>query len=109
MKRCGVPPLEDEVDARTSHLRRGWYWGGQAFREKLTKLAEKITSGKKGTAYRTGAVKRAHDMTEAERLVVEGLLAAGVTERELREQKGSAPIKVALAKKIWAKTTMNQS
>jgi putative transposase len=109
MKNCGVPPVEAEVDARTSHLRRGWYWGGEAFREKLTKLAEKITAGKKGKAYRTGAVKRAHEEAEAERMIAEALRTAGVAERELMEQKGNSPLKVALAEKIWKTTTVDQS
>jgi putative transposase len=106
-KSCRVPPLEAEVDARTSHLRRGWYWGGETFRKKLTQLAEKITSRNKGNAYRTGAVKRAHDVAEPERLIAEGLHRAGVTERELRGQKGSSPIKVALAAAIWKTTTVD--
>jgi hypothetical protein len=36
---CGVPPQDGEVDARSSHLRRGRYWGGQAFGESMRKLA----------------------------------------------------------------------
>ncbi|MBL9115340.1 MAG: hypothetical protein JNJ83_10075 [Verrucomicrobiaceae bacterium] len=91
------------------HLRRGWYWGTEAFREKLIKLAGKVTLRKKGKAYRTGAIKRAHDMAEAERLVAEGLGKAGLTEHALSNLKGSAPIKVALAEKIWKTTTMDQS
>lgn len=29
--RAGVVPVSGEVDARSSHLRRGWYWGRQSF------------------------------------------------------------------------------
>ncbi len=36
---CGVPALAAEADARASHLRRGWYWGTQAFGEAMRKLA----------------------------------------------------------------------
>ena len=34
-RKSGLVPLPDEVDARMSHLRRGWYWGRQEFAEKL--------------------------------------------------------------------------
>jgi putative transposase len=39
---CGIPQLSEEVDARCSHLRRGWYWGTEAFAEKMLKLADKL-------------------------------------------------------------------
>jgi hypothetical protein len=36
-EKCGLIPLPEEMDARCSHLRRGWYWGSQAFGEKMLK------------------------------------------------------------------------
>jgi len=38
-EKCGLVPLPEKMDARCSHLRRGWYWGIQAFGEKMLKLA----------------------------------------------------------------------
>jgi hypothetical protein len=42
-------------------------------------------------------------------MIAEALRTAGVTERELMEQKGNSPLKVALAEKIWKTTTVDQS
>ena len=44
-ERCGVP--EEPADLRLSHLRRGWYWGTQAFAEKLLKMAEGAIAGER--------------------------------------------------------------
>ena len=29
IKTCGMPVVQEDVDVRCSHLRRGWYWGSQ--------------------------------------------------------------------------------
>jgi hypothetical protein len=39
IKTCGMPVVQEDVDARCSHLRRGWYWGSQEFAGKLRKLS----------------------------------------------------------------------
>ena len=38
MEKAGIPPLDPELDARMSHLRRGWYWGSQQFAEEVLGL-----------------------------------------------------------------------
>ena len=44
---CGMPVVTEDVDARCSHLQRGWYWGSQEFAGKLRELSEKRTNAKK--------------------------------------------------------------
>jgi hypothetical protein len=34
-RQSGLVSLPDEVDARMSHLRHGWYWGRQELAEKV--------------------------------------------------------------------------
>lgn len=108
---CGVPPLSDEVDTRCSHLRRGWYWGTQAFGERMRKLATallKKEGAPKSRAYRKQVPVREHSERQAEAWLVEGLKAAGMKRRELAQVKGSDPRKVLLADLLWRRTVVSQ-
>jgi putative transposase len=40
MEKCGIPARREEDDARRSDLRRGWYWGSQAFAERMLRIGE---------------------------------------------------------------------
>jgi hypothetical protein len=53
-KSCAVPVLPEEVDARCSHMRRGWSWSTQAFGERMRKLAAGLMK-KRGGAPRSRA------------------------------------------------------
>jgi len=106
--RAGVVPVSGEVDARSSHLRRGWYWGSQSFADKMLKLAEKTLGRTKSRAYRGVAVRQAHGLERAEQWLREGLAAAGLKEKELTATRGSDPRKVALAQLLWRRTTVSQ-
>jgi hypothetical protein len=108
-RRAGVVPMPREMDARCSHLRRGWYWGRQRFAEKMSKLAQGSLGKRKSKAYRKAAVSQAHGLERAERWLQEGLAAAGLTDRkELLKTRGSDPRKVALAQLLWRRTTVSQ-
>ena len=50
--RSGLVPLPAEVDARMSHLRRGWYWGRQEFGQQMLKLAERLVGKRGSRSYR---------------------------------------------------------
>jgi hypothetical protein len=108
MAKAGVPLHDAEVDARCSHLRRGWYWGTEAFAEKLLSLAGGALPAKRARAYRSSPVRRAHDVRQAEQWLREGLAAAGLDVRELARTKGSDPRKVTLARLLWERTTVGQ-
>lgn len=105
---AGVVPLAADLDARTSHLRRGWYWGSQGFAERMLKLAETTLGRTKSRAFRGVAVRRAHGLERAEQWLREGLAAAGLNEKELAAISGSDPRKVALARLLWRGTTVSQ-
>ena len=110
-KSCGVPLLSDDVDTRCSHLRRGWYWGTQAFGEKTRKLAAallKKAGAPKSRAYRKQVPVREHSERRAEVILAEGVKAAGLKRRELEMVKGSDPRKVLLADLLWRRTVVSQ-
>ncbi len=106
-KNCGVPALEPGQDGRKSHIRRGWYWGAQAFQEKVIKLVQRLLSGKKARAYRSSLEhKVTHGEPEAERLLQEGLKACGLTKQDLKKRKSTDAVKVAFAKLLRQRTTV---
>jgi putative transposase len=110
IKNCGVPAQAAEVDARASHLRRGWYWGTQAFGEAMRKLAEGAVGRKKPASrgYRADPHVTAHDEKTAEAWLKTGLKAAGLRAQDLHTLKGSDPRKLMLADHLWRRTVVSQ-
>ena len=106
---CGVAAPSAEVDGRLSQLRRGWYWGSQAFAERLLALGEAALKRKRDRPYRAAPESRAHGEKEALRLLKEGLEAAGLPPAELGQWKGSDARKVAIARIIRKRTTVSMS
>jgi REP element-mobilizing transposase RayT len=104
-KGCGVP--ESPEDGRMSHLRRGWYWGTQAFGEKLLKLAEQLIGSTRNPTYRSGPIQRAHGEKQAEAMVMAGLEESGLPEGELERLPGNDPRKVKIAGEVWERTTVS--
>ncbi len=110
IKKCGIPAMPEEVDARCSHLRRGWYWGGQEFAEKLRKFSDKLLKERNNPSrsYKRTPETRAHGESQAEQWLAQGLRAAGLNAADLIRLKGSDPRKLALAKLLWTRTTVSQ-
>jgi putative transposase len=106
VEECGVPPRDPGSDGRRSHLRDGWYWGSQAFAERTLKLAEGALKKVKFRKTKTDRERRAHGEQEAQRLVKEGMAAAGLREADLEAHPGSELRKVAIAKVVWEQTTV---
>src|SRR5438477_921543 len=106
-RRAGV--IAPTQDRRRSHLRHGWYWGSQAFAERMLKLADKALRLRRHRTYRSSGISMAHDEREAERLLQTGLVAAGLEEKALSALPGSDPRKVALAILLMGRTVAPQS
>jgi REP element-mobilizing transposase RayT len=105
-ERCGTVARSAEEDGRGSHLRRGWYWGSQAFAERMLRLGAATLGQKRHRTYRASQEVRAHGEAEAQRLLTEGLIAAGLSAAELKTLSGSEARKVAIARLIKERTTM---
>jgi REP element-mobilizing transposase RayT len=104
---CGVPSPLADADGRASHLRRGWYWGSQAFAERMLEVGAAMLKKERNRNYRASLESRAHGEREALRLVQEGLAAAGLETRELASLKGSDVRKVAIARLIRKRTAVS--
>src|SRR4030095_7074028 len=78
---CGV--AEGPEDGRMSNLRQGWYWGTQAFSEKLMAIADGVIKLRRNRDYRSGPIHHRHDEKEAERIVTEGLARLRLREKGL--------------------------
>lgn len=111
MQSCGVPPMPADVDARASHLRRGWYWGTQSFGEAMRRLAGDILkkSAPRSRIYKADPHLAAHGGRQAEEWLKQGLKASGIKSGELERLKGSDARKLLLADLLWRRTTVSQA
>ena len=100
--------IAPEGDRRRSHLRQGWYWGSQEFAERMLKRVERAAGKYRNRTYRSGGISKAHDERTAERVLREGLIAAGLKKEKLGSIPGSDPRKVALAMLLIDRTIARQ-
>ena len=106
-KRCGWTVRDGQ--SLNSTLRRGWYWGSEAFRQKLLDVAAEGLSRVGNRNGRSTHQWRDHARVSATDLIGQGLKALELSEDQLKASKGSEPRKVSLAWAIARSTTMNQS
>gem|GEM_PF-634124 len=85
-----------EYDAQWQEIRRGWFLGDDAFRKALLEHIDGAMAGKQRSSF-SGEQVRSHDEVEAERLVIRGLKALGLTDESLDGLKKNCPEKVAVA------------
>ena len=79
-EKCGLPDAGLERDARQSNLRRGWYWGSEAFAERMLEWGAKALRQPRHRSAKASLEKRAHGEMEARRYWLrEGLAAAGLS------------------------------
>jgi len=84
-----------------SRIRRGWYWGEEAFRkELLAQVEERHGASHYGKELQESATEK------AERLVQEGLAKLNWTAAELAERRKGDQAKLELAVRLRAETTM---
>lgn len=106
---AGLVPVSSTVDARLSHLRRGWYWGTQDFAERVLKIGESLLTSRVNAGYRTSPMNHNHDKDAAKHLVEEGLKKLGLSAEHLEQLNGSDPRKVAIAVLVNTKTSVSLS
>ena len=106
----GFVAVAADADKRGSHLRRGWYWGKQAFAEKLMELGKKTIGRKrKARGYDASPERKAHGEQKALALLEEGLRVANLNSEELAGHRCTEPRKALLAGLLWKKTTVSQT
>ena len=108
MREAGVPAIQEEMDRRCSHLRKGWYWGRQEFAEKLVTMLGKKVGAESARTHRGALANKAHGEKAAESLIIEGLKASGLSREELKTLTGGDARKVAIAEQLWKRTTVSR-
>jgi putative transposase len=103
----GVPPAP--TDGRLSHLRRGWYWGSQAFAEKLLGLLGAHPRPPSNRTYRSSLQHRAHGQQQAAELLAAELRKHRLTAATLAGLPGADPRKIEIARLLWKSTTVSQA
>jgi type I restriction enzyme, R subunit len=98
MEKCGIPARREEDNARRSDLRRGWYWGSQAFAERMLRIGEAALRKTRSWGANASLEKQAHGEQEARRPVADGMAIAGLSDEDLKKLPGSDPRKVAVAR-----------
>jgi hypothetical protein len=78
----GIEQGRKQWEQEWKALRRGWYFGGAKFRERMLELInEPLSRGRRGSY--SGEAKREHGEAEADRLVRLGLPLVGLGESDL--------------------------
>jgi len=109
LESAGIVPVPETMDGRLSHLRRGWYWGSQAFSEKALTLGSALIKSRRSATYRSSLVFRAHDAGEAERILRQGMRLLQLKVADLDNSSGSDVRKVVLAESLSEKTSTPQA
>lgn len=91
-----------------STLRRGWYWGSQAFAESLAESHGGEIKKKRSRNAHGSGLGRAHDEQEARRILQEGKEHFGVATRDLRRPRRGDLMRVAIAWALARHTTVPQ-
>ena len=84
------------LNRKWKEIRRGWYFGGEHFRDFLIERLEGIFDGKQRDSFK-GEGARFHDEWKAEKRIAIGLDALGLAEEDLKEMKKGALEKAVIA------------
>jgi len=93
---------EQEPSADYREMRRGWYWGGEQFRQELLAAA-----AERATANHYGSDRAESSEERARRLVRQELKRLGWGEDELTRRRKGDRQKIELAGRLRAETTMS--
>ncbi len=96
-------PSEKHLNWKAT-LRRGWYYGGTSFREKLLERAKGLLAGKKDNSQIDPAVRREVGEAEAGRLLKRACALWGWKEKEVGQRRKGDAQKVILASFIRRRT-----
>jgi putative transposase len=100
----GIKQGRQELAEEWKTIRRGWYLGGAAFRERMLALAEGPLRRGQRSSY-SGGAKREHGEAEAERLLARGLAVLKLEASRLAERPKGGLQKQLLAWWLCQHTT----
>jgi REP element-mobilizing transposase RayT len=95
----------EETDAGWGRIRRGWFVGGEAFRDRLMDRIDEIVRRRNRASY-AGDGLRVHDARTAERRLDDALKRLGLSLCEVRNLRQNDPVKQAIAWWIKSGTTV---
>ena len=99
---------EEGTHSEFEELRRGWFLGGEEFREKLEALAAKVVKDRKWESYSSSALCR-HDEVQAARLLEAGLKTLGLTQEQARHLRQNDPRKQGLMWLVKSRTVVKDA
>ena len=109
---CGLSEIEGQTLRST--LRKGWYWGGESFKETLLQKLEGLKGGSMPVAkdFRSSDQARDHHLRDGERIISEAVqqfgLNGGRREDFLALPRGDLR-RVAVAWAVYRRTSLRQS
>ena len=110
MRERAVAELDGENETpERAQLRRGWCLGGEAFRERMLQMMERVTSGARRGSRPDAAVLRDHGDAEARRLLARGLEVVGLRPEDLATLPRGDERKAALAAVLRSRTMVSNA
>lgn len=94
-----------EADEQWQKIRRGWHFGGEAFKSEMLERVSDILIHDSGTPF-GGELIQEHDEHRAEKLVKDGMGQLGISDSDLSGMPGCSPEKYALAWLVRRKTSV---
>lgn len=102
-----TPTLEEQE--RWLALRRGWYLGGDGFRDELKERAAELLVGRQRSSYDEAESLRTHDERTGDKLLAAGLRRLGLRVEEAAALKQSDPRKQSLAWLVKSRTVVDDA
>ena len=102
----GIKARRKELEAGWKSLRRGWYVGGEGFREGLLERVDKKLAATRGQV--TRRTRQAHDQSRAEAMLKAGLTALGIRSADLATLPKGQTEKLVLAWWLYGQTTVRR-
>jgi len=101
-------PLSDELEKEWNVLRRGWYLGGDGFRERLWEQIDRGVKGKQRASYRSEGLCL-HDERTARDCLENILSCFGITQDQIRTYRQNDPQKQAVAWYVKSRTVVGDA
>ena len=97
-----------QLTTEWKEIRRGWYLGGESFRDELLERLGGVLDLHQCESY-SGAAVVQHNEQQAERLIAAGMESLGLTGADLLDRPKGDPAKCALAWLAHSRTTVSHS